>query len=465
MQPEPLQSGTEPNESQLEWTQAPLPALLGLAWPIVLSMLSVSVMTLVDTFFVSQLGTWALAGVGLGGIVSFSVVCFPLGSLSAVKILASQSVGAGRLDNVQKYLGAGLVLAAIMTAAAFAAAMSVSLVIHEAAASLETAKAARTYIQIGAFGILPILTRVAIEQTRLAVGDTRSPMYVALFSNACNVGFNYWFIIVLEMGVAGAAYGTLVATLIGCVAMVGVQARHGFHIAGTRRHHLGSIWRLGLPTGLQMLLEMGAFTMMVVMLTNLSDLDGAANQIAIQIIHFGFLPCVAVAEAASIMVGQAVGAGRRELVHVVARGALVPILAFSVLMAIGFVLGGRWVAAQFTVDPELVALTRRLLYVAAAFQLADGVGILSRAVLRGTGDVRFCATIGVLISWGMTPPLTWLFGYRLGLGALGGWIGLFLEILLGAAVFWWRLRSNRWHRWADVTTREVTLPPRAPDGS
>ena len=55
----------------------------------------------------------------------------------------------------------------------------------------------------------------------------------------------------------------------------------------------------------------------------------------------------------------------------------------------------------------------------------------------------------------MTPPLTWLFGYHLGLGALGGWIGLLLEILLGAAVFWWRLRSNRWHRWADVTTQEI----------
>ena len=83
-------------------------------------MLSASVMTLVDTFFVSRLGTWALAGVGLGGIVSFSVVCFPLGSLASIKILASQSVGAGRLDNVGRYLGAGLGLAGVMSTLAFA---------------------------------------------------------------------------------------------------------------------------------------------------------------------------------------------------------------------------------------------------------------------------------------------------------------------------------------------------------
>lgn len=453
MQPDSHAPDAAPNE--LAWTEAPLPALLTLAWPIILSMLSASVMTLVDTFFVSRLGTWALAGVGLGGIVSFSIVCFPLGSLGAVKILASQAVGAGRGENVGRYLGAGLALASIMTAVAFAVASGVAEIIHHAAASPETGTAAGVYIQIGAFGILPMLVRIAIEQVRLAQGDSRTPMYVALFSNACNVGFNYWFIVVLEMGVAGAAYGTLAANVVGCLAMVFVQALEGFRVTGTRFRDLASIWRLGLPTGLQMLLEMGAFTMMVLMLTNLSDLDGAANQIAIQVIHFGFLPCVAVAEAASIMVGQAVGANRRDLVHVVTRGALLPILGFAGFVAIVFVAAGPWIASQFSVDPELVALTVRLLYVAALFQFADGLSILCRAVLRGTGDVRFCATFGVLISWGLTPPLTWFFGYHLGFGALGGWGGLCLEIIVGATVFWLRLRSNRWHHWADLTRREV----------
>jgi MATE family multidrug resistance protein len=418
-------------------------------------MLSASVMTLVDTFFVSRLGTWALAGVGLGGIVSFAIVCFPIGSLGAVKILASQSVGAGRPENIGRYLGAGLALAGIMTGLAFVLASGVAEFIHHAAASVETGNAARTYIQIGAFGILPMLARVAIEQIRLAQGDTRSPMYVAVFSNACNVGFNYWFIVVLELGVAGAAYGTLAANVVGCLAMTFVQTRHGFRTTGTRLQDLASIWRLGLPTGLQMLLEMGAFTMMVLMLTNLSDIDGAANQIAIQIIHFGFLPCMAVAEAASIMVGQAVGANRRDLVHVVTRGALLPIFGFAIFIAIVFVAAGPWIAAQFSVDSELIALTVRLLYVAALFQFADGLSILCRSVLRGAGDVRFCAIFGVLISWGLTPPLTWFFGYHLGLGALGGWFGLCLEIVVGASVFWWRLRSNRWHHSADLTTSEL----------
>jgi MATE family multidrug resistance protein len=441
---------------ELAWLDAPVPGLLRLAWPIVVSMLSASVMTLVDTLFVSTLGTWALAGVGLGGICTFIIVCFPLGSLGAVKILTSQSVGAGRLGNVQTYLGAGLALAVVMGVAAIAVALGAAQVIHHAAASDETAGAARTYIRIAGIGAIPFLLRIAIEQTRLSLGDSHSPMRVALFANVCNVGLNYVFIFVLELGVAGAAWGTLGANVVGCVAMVAVQLRRGgIHPRGTRRHHIEAVWSLGLPTGLQMLLEMGAFGVMVVMLTNLSDRDGAANQIAIQVLHFGFLPCMAISEAASIMVGQAVGAGRRDLVHVVAKGALLPIFWFTAAMAAIFVFGGDFIAAAFTKDPELAALAARLLIVAAVFQFADGVNILARSVLRGTGDVQFCARLGIAISWGMTPPLTWLFGYYLGLGAFGGWIGLCIDIFVGSSIFWWRLRSDRWHHAADATTREV----------
>ena len=101
-------SAARVNDETLAWTRNPLPALLHLAWPIVVSMLSASLMTLVDTLMVSRLGTWALAGVGLGGVVGFILVCFPMGVLGGVKILASQSIGAGRPEQVKTFLGADL---------------------------------------------------------------------------------------------------------------------------------------------------------------------------------------------------------------------------------------------------------------------------------------------------------------------------------------------------------------------
>ena len=100
--------------------------LIRLGWPIIVSMLSVSVMTLVDTLMVSRLGSYALAGVGRGGIVNFIVICFPMGLLTGVKILISQSVGANQRDSVQAYLGAGIWLAVVMAALATPLALAIA---------------------------------------------------------------------------------------------------------------------------------------------------------------------------------------------------------------------------------------------------------------------------------------------------------------------------------------------------
>jgi len=439
----------------LAWADHPFEALLRLAWPIVISMLSMSVMTLVDTLMVSTLGSWALAGVGLGGVVHFILICFPMGVLGGVKILASQALGAGRGGTVKRVLTAGLALAVAMAVCTTAMAFFGARLLPAVSATVATGEAALTYLQIGAFSIPTILVRIAVEQARLAIGDSRSPMRVNLFSNACNIALNYYFIFVLDQGVAGAAIGTVLASAIGCLAMCWVQAGDGYALRGFRREHVASVWRLGFPSGIQMALEMGAFATMVVLLTNLSELDGAANQIAIQVIHFGFLPCVAIGQAASVLAGQAVGAGRREWVRGIAMRAFVPAVGYAMVAALVFFTAGGWIASHFTDDPELLELTRRLFYVAAIFQIADAVNIVSRSVLQGTGDVRFCAVAGITCAWLLTPPLTWLLAYRGGLGAIGGWTALSLELFIATAIFSTRVRGTGWHAAADRSVAEM----------
>src|SRR5262249_11690834 len=98
-----METGTS---RKLEWESRTLRELLRLAWPITVSTLSYSIMTLVDTLLVGHLGPAELAGAGMGGTAAFAVTCFSFGLLRGNKTLVSQAVGAGRGDLVQAYRSA-----------------------------------------------------------------------------------------------------------------------------------------------------------------------------------------------------------------------------------------------------------------------------------------------------------------------------------------------------------------------
>src|SRR5512143_3620828 len=102
----------------LYWTDRPGRELLRLAWPITISMVSFSTMTLASTAFVARVGADELAGVGLAGVVGFALVCFGIGLLRGAKTLVSQAVGAGRRERIPELLGTALVLAGVLGVAA-----------------------------------------------------------------------------------------------------------------------------------------------------------------------------------------------------------------------------------------------------------------------------------------------------------------------------------------------------------
>src|SRR5258706_8704618 len=109
------------SSSSLHWAERPGRELLRLAWPITVSMISFSTMTLASTAFVARVGSDELAGVGLAGVVGFSLVCFGIGLLRGAKTLVSQAVGAGRRERIPELLGTPLPLAGVLGAVALAA--------------------------------------------------------------------------------------------------------------------------------------------------------------------------------------------------------------------------------------------------------------------------------------------------------------------------------------------------------
>nr|MBA3457459.1 MATE family efflux transporter [Deltaproteobacteria bacterium] len=304
----------------LSWAERPGRELLHLAWPITISMLSFSAMTLVSTAFVASVGADALAGVGLGGIIGFALVCFGIGLLRGAKTLVSQSVGAGRRDRIPELLGAALGIALCLGLLATLVGQILAPWLASLSASPRAGAFAAEYLAIRSLGASLVLVYVALREASYGVGDTRTPMRASLAGNAVNIALDCVLILGLGWGVQGAA----VATIFGNVTEVAVLAwpmRAQLRRVTWRPAAVREVWRQGVPNGLQFIMEVGAFLILTVLVARSSAVDGAAHQLVLHLVNVSFLPAHALAESAAVLVGQAVGANRDHLVPVVARRA------------------------------------------------------------------------------------------------------------------------------------------------
>lgn len=429
---------------ELSWKENSFKELVRLAWPITVSMLSYSMMTTVDTLFVGRLGVSALAGVSLGGIYAFTLICFGMGLLRAVKVVVSQAVGAGKAERVPHMLSAGVFIALGLGAVTVLVGAGLTPVLRSIAATAASGDAATEYGFVRLLGSPLFLLGVALREASYGEGNARAPMRAALVANAANFGLDYLFIFGLGWGVFGAAIASVAAQSVEALALLWVMRRHLWGLRHVRFSAVLNIWRMGYPMGLQMLLEVGSFAVLAAMFAAMGEREAGAHQIAIQICHLSFLPAFALGEAASVMVGQAVGADRDGIVRRVAFQTVGVTTSYTTLCGVGFAAAAYPLASLFTDDPLLQQTTAHLLYVAAAFQLFDGAHIAGRSVLRGTGDVKYPAVVCIAAAWLLTPPLALILGFWMGLGALGGWVGLCLEIIASAVLLWHRFLSGGW---------------------
>lgn len=432
-----------PASKRIPWADRPLNELLRLSWPIAVSMLSFSAMTLVDTLFVGHLGGGALAGVGLGGTLAFSLACFSVGLLRSQKILISQEIGAGNRAATVPILGAGLWLSLALALVFGLLGWLGSPLVGALGGGGAAGEEAIRYFTIRTLGLAVLLPTTALREARYGIGDTRTPMRAAVIANVANVGLNALFIFGFEWGVAGSAWATNVATGFEGLVLVVAQRSSGFGLKKAKAW-LRPLWHIGWPTGLQYTLEVGSWALLAALIAHMGENQIAGHHIAWNVLQVAFLPTFALAEAASILTGQAVGAGRLPLVRAVAHRGLLVATVWAVGCGALLAIAGNRIVSFFTGDPELASVAWALLLIGSVFQLFDAANMMARAVLRGTGDVRVPAAIVIGSAWVATPPLAWLLGMKMGWGAAGGWAGLAAEILVGALILWWRLEKGHW---------------------
>lgn len=202
-----------------------------------------------------------------------------------------------------------------------------------------------------------------------------------------------------------------------------------------------ALLKLGLPASTQILLEIGAFSAATALCARLGPVQLSGHEIALNCAAFTFMVPLGISSAAAVQVGQNLGrndpvSARRSGWSAILLGA-----AFMTCSGLVFVSLHTPLARAFTPDPSVVRLGGTLLLVAAAFQLFDGLQVVTTGALRGAGDTRTPMIANFVAYWLIGLPLGYLLAFPLHWGALGLWIGLCCGLMLiGSALL------LTWHR-------------------
>ncbi len=425
-------------------------AILLLGLPIVGGMTSQTLFNLVDTAMVGQLGTDALAAVGVGGFVNFLSVALVMGLSAGVQAMASRRKGEGREAETAVPLNGGLVLALILALPAMAVLMAFAGDIY--ALVNEDPKVIALgvpYFEARLFALLGVGINFAFRGFWNGIGLSMVYLRTLIVMQLSNIVLNYGLIFgafgLPEMGTTGAGVGSAIATYIGAATYLWMAWRRarplGFLAAMPTRETMVTMVRLSLPSSLQQVFFAGGLTALFWIVGQVGTAEVAAANVLINLTLVIILPGLALGLAAASLVGQALGAGDPVDAHRwgwdVVKVAAVVMAALGLPMAVV----PELILSIFITDADTRALAIPPLRLVGIVIAIDSIGMVLQNALLGAGAVRTVMTVSIATQWGVFLPVAWLVGPQLGYGLFGiwvcqtGWRVLHSSIL---AMFWQR---------------------------
>ena len=444
-------------------------AVMMLAWPFMLNSSVQAILNLTDTWFIGHISTQATAAMGA---VYWLVLVFVLllgGVGIAVQTLVAQAHGAHRRARAAQaewtaQWGA-LFTAPLFLAAAFAGPwllrpFALDPEVERLALEFWIPRMAMAPVGVALWALLGFFNGIAKPRVTLAI---------TLLVAVLNAIFNQVFIFELDMGIAGSAWGTNAAQLAGWTVALLLFTRPRLNAIFRTR----LMWRLkpgklakqialGFPMGLLYAADLLGIALFQIMTVRLSSVDGAATQIVMMLTSIAYLPAVGMALTGTTLVGQSIGAGDRDWAMRVGNATIKLSVAYMALIGVFLALAGPWLIPLFLdpADPQraqVVVLGRWLVWIAAGYQIFDGLNLGSGLALRGVGDATVPAAMVIVLSWFLFVPaahsLTFAPGQgyvaflpQFGWGAVGGWIAALLYVFALGTVLFLRWRSNAWKK-------------------
>jgi MATE family multidrug resistance protein len=432
--------------------------MIHLATLIVLAELGWMSMGIVDTMMVGrqQNSAVAIGAVSLGSILYYVVAIFGTGLMLGLDTLVSRSYGARDLEDAHRSLVNGIYLSLGIAPILMGVVWLWEPILRSLSIQPDVMRQAVPYLRALNWSTLPLLLYFVFRRYLQGINLAKPVMFSLLSANLLNVAGN-WALIYGHLGLpAMGTVGSGWATCVGRTYMAGMllvycvyydlRYKTGLREA-SRRPHMPRVWRLvslGFPAATQLGLEVGVFAAATALIGKLGAIPLASHQIALNTASFTYMVPLGIGSAAAVRVGQALG--RRDH-HAASRAGWTALMlgsGFMTCTGLAFWLIPGDIVRVYSPDPVLTRAASGLLFVAAFFQLFDGLQAVATGALRGAGDTRAPMICSALFYWLVGLPLGNFLCFRLGWGAAGIWTGLCVAlILIGCALLiLWRRKER-----------------------
>ncbi|MEZ4484777.1 MAG: MATE family efflux transporter [Syntrophotaleaceae bacterium] len=449
--------------------QGGLREMIALALPMVISHGCETALIFTDRVFLSRLGPVPMSASLAGGLTSFMMMTFFIGLTGYVTALAAQYLGAGRKDRCALVVTQAAVLSLVAAPLILAARPLAYVYFQLMNLPAEQLAQQTVYFDILLYGAILVLLRTSLSSFFSGIGQTRVVMFSAMTAMAVNVVANYALIFgklgLPALGLRGAAYGTLLGSFCGLLVLLATYLGRGnrreYAILAALRYDravMTKLLRYGSPAGVEMFLNLLAFTTMIMIFHGHGLVTATAVTIVFNWDLVSFVPLIGIQIGVVSLVGRYMGAGRPDIAERVTRSGLKMACSYSLVILVLFVSLPSALVAVFEprqadiIFNQAAPLATSMLRLAAFYVLADAVIVVFSGALRGAGDTFWAMCASVTLHWLLVPVLA-VFLKVLALPPLAAWLALVVFILIFSGVFYLRYRSGTWK--ALTMVREV----------
>jgi MATE family multidrug resistance protein len=436
--------------------RAELPPMLRVAIPVVLAELGWMAMGVIDTIMVGPLGPEAIAAAGVGTSLHMAFAIFGMGLLLGLDTLVSQAFGARQIQECHRWLVHGVALALLLTPPLMLICWGVYLAIPSLGFHPAVEPLLGDYYGVIVWSSPWLLLYAAFRRYLQGMHLVKAVMFALVSANVVNAGAN-WALIYGNlgfpaMGVAGAAWATLISRFYMAAVLltaIVLYDRWRWSDLPTLAGHLHRAWfkrllQLGFPAASTVALEVGVFASATALAGRLDPISAASHQIALNIAAVSFMIPLGLGSAGAVRVGHAVGAGDPPRAGAAGWTAIFLAIIVMVIAATTFVVMPRTLIGIFTRDESVLALGSTLLFVAAVFQLFDGLQGVTTGVLRGVADTRTPMITNLLAHWFFGLPVGYTLCFGFGIGVIGLWIGLSTGLIIAGVVLLYTWQRRIW---------------------